>query len=52
MTVVGTTSRSSRSDLEAVLRVADVISVHCPLTPATHELIGCANRFTPAVCQS
>jgi len=26
-------------DLESLLRASDVVSVHCPLTPQTHELI-------------
>ena len=26
-------------DLEAVLGMADVVSLHCPLTPQTHHLI-------------
>jgi hypothetical protein len=42
---MGTTSSSSRADLEAVLRTADVISIHCPLTPATRGLMGCAGKI-------
>ena len=40
MTVMGVNSKSSRSDLEDMLQVADVVSLHCSLTPKTHHLIG------------
>lgn len=40
MVVMGLNSKSSRSDLEAMLQVADVVSLHCSLTPKTHNLIG------------
>jgi len=40
MIVMGLNSKSSRSDLEAMLQVADVVSLHCSLTPKTHHLIG------------
>jgi glyoxylate reductase len=29
-------------DLESLLTASDVVSLHCPLTPATHHLIGAA----------
>lgn len=32
-------SRGGRSELESVLRASDVVSLHCPLTPATQHLI-------------
>ncbi|KXZ48723.1 hypothetical protein GPECTOR_25g306 [Gonium pectorale] len=39
MEVIGVTSRSSRADLEALLAASHVVSLHCPLTPATRGLI-------------
>ncbi len=50
MTVVGTSSRSSREELEALLSAADIISVHCPLTPATQDLIGCDHTLQRSLC--
>jgi len=32
-------SRSSGIDLDTLLTTADVVSLHCPLTPATHHLL-------------
>ncbi|KAG2444479.1 hypothetical protein HXX76_001229 [Chlamydomonas incerta] len=40
MQVVGVTSRTSRAELEALLAAAHVVSLHCPLSPATQGLIG------------
>ncbi|KAK9823271.1 hypothetical protein WJX72_001486 [[Myrmecia] bisecta] len=40
MEVLGTTSSSSREDLERLLRQSYCVSIHCPLTPATRGLIG------------
>jgi glycerate dehydrogenase len=40
MVVLKTSSRSSREDFERLLKEAHVISIHCPLTPATSGLIG------------
>jgi len=33
-------SRSGGCDLEVLLEESDVVSLHCPLTPQTHHLIG------------
>lgn len=38
--VIGTTSKSSRAELEELLRSAHVVSLNCPHTPATQGLIG------------
>ncbi len=38
--VLGVTSSSSRADLEHLLASSHVVSLHCPLTPATRGLIG------------
>ncbi|GLC46125.1 hypothetical protein PLESTB_001192700 [Pleodorina starrii] len=40
MQVLGVTSRSPRSDLEHLLAASHIVSLHCPLTPATRGLIG------------
>jgi len=40
MDVVGVRSTSSREELEALLSRADFVSLHCPLTPETHGLLG------------
>ena len=40
MHVTGLDSRSSLQDLHSMLQQADVVSVHCPLTPHTHHLLG------------
>ena len=39
MRVLSTTSRSTADELDTVLREADVVTLHAPLTPATHGLI-------------
>jgi glycerate dehydrogenase len=38
----GAAARPDRTPLEQVLAVSDVISLHCPLTPATRHLFGAA----------
>ncbi len=38
--VVGVTSKSSAEDLQQLLATSDVVSIHCPLSPATKGLIG------------
>jgi phosphoglycerate dehydrogenase-like enzyme len=40
MQVVGITSQTSRAEFEAMLRRAHFVSLHCPLTPKTHGLLG------------
>ncbi|KAK9822208.1 hypothetical protein WJX81_005892 [Elliptochloris bilobata] len=40
MHVIGLTSRSTPGDLANLLGSADVVSLHCPLTLATHGLLG------------
>jgi lactate dehydrogenase-like 2-hydroxyacid dehydrogenase len=42
MRVMATGGRSAEHDLDAVLAAADVVSLHCPLTPATRGLIDAA----------
>lgn len=44
MRVVGLRSTSGRQELEALLRSSHVISIHCPVTPATQGLLG-PNEF-------
>jgi glyoxylate reductase len=39
MRVVSATSRSTPDELDAVIREANVVTLHMPLTPATHGLI-------------
>ena len=39
MTVVSVDSQSSADDRGALLAAADVISIHCPLTPATRHML-------------
>ena len=40
MKVIGLNSRSSQAELKALLQTADIVSLHCSLTPKTHHLIG------------
>lgn len=40
MKVLSVNSKSGREELEALLRGSDIVSLHCPLTPATTGLIG------------
>ncbi|KAK9865554.1 hypothetical protein WJX84_011725 [Apatococcus fuscideae] len=40
MKILGLTSQSSRQELEHLLRSSDAVTLHCPLTPATTDLIG------------
>ncbi|GFR50822.1 hypothetical protein Agub_g13076, partial [Astrephomene gubernaculifera] len=39
MKVIGVTSRCPRADLDSLLRSSHIVSLHCPLTPATRGLI-------------
>lgn len=39
---VGEADTDARVPLDALLRVADVLTLHCPLTPATRGMIGAA----------
>lgn len=38
--VVGVSSSSTRHELAELLRASDVVSIHCPVTPATKGMIG------------
>ena len=40
MHVMGLNSKSSSAQLTSLLQQADVVSLHCPLMPTTHNLIG------------
>lgn len=40
MRVLGARSKTPRADLLAMSTVADVVSIHCPLTPQTRGLVG------------
>lgn len=40
MRALGIASRTPRADFLAMCTIADVVSVHCPLTPATRGLFG------------
>jgi glyoxylate reductase len=42
MTVVHTGGDSGHADVEVLLERSDFVSLHCPLTPATHHLIDAA----------
>ncbi len=44
-----TSSRRSGVPLEELLERADFVSLHCPLTPATHHLIGTRRARADAV---
>ena len=40
MRVLGVRSKTPRADLLAMCTLADVVSIHCPLTPETRGLVG------------
>jgi phosphoglycerate dehydrogenase-like enzyme len=40
MSVLSTTSTSSRQEFEQLLQQSDVVSLHCPLSASTQGLIG------------
>lgn len=40
MHVMGLNSKSTTEQLTSLLQQADIVSVHCPLTPKTHHLLG------------
>ncbi len=42
MHVLPITSHSPRAEFEAMLKAAHAISLHCPLTPSTSGMLGCA----------
>lgn len=40
MNVIGLDSKSTSAQLTSLLQQADVVSIHCPLTPKTQNLLG------------
>lgn len=40
MRCIGLTSKSTRQDLEHLLQTSDAVTLHCPLTPTTRDMIG------------
>jgi len=43
--VMGVNSKSTREDLEILLKKAHIVSLHTPLTSATEGLIGASGRL-------
>ena len=45
MTVIRLNSKSHQEELFQMLQQADVVSLHCPLTPDTYHLRGSVNHM-------